>query len=375
MPRQNHGPYLTDQPNDFGLWEIRWTEDGRSKRKSTGTANRRIAQRVLASFLESLDPDAVGPAGALTAEKAIDAYLLDKTDVCDLKVQRMTFGLLKAHFGDLALGEIDDEDARAYITARAAGKVSFKDENGEIRGGHKGRGGTVRRELVMLRTAIAHCVKKRKFKDGAGRPLLTAAHIPHYDLPAAPPPKDRWLSRAEASAFLAACQPEGVDRLTREYRYVAMLLYTASRTTPVEKLTWDRIDLDNGLINFRAPGERVTRKRRGFVPIGSELRPILERAKREAATPYYLDKPIQPESRWRAAAKRAGLVGADGGLTVSPHVLRHSFATWAAQDGVPLYTIAGILHDCIATVEKSYAHHSPDHLRKAVDRAILEKAA
>jgi integrase len=232
----------------------------------------------------------------------------------------------------------------------------------------------MRRELALLRTAVNHCVKMKTFKDQGGRTLLHAADLNFVDLPAAPPPRDRWLTRAEASAFLAACQPSDQARLSREYRYIAMLLYTASRTSPVETLTWDRILLDRDLINFRAPGERITKKRRGYVPIGAELKPILERAYRERTSDFYLDEPGQPEAGWRRAAKAAGLVDDTGKLTVTPHVLRHTWATWAAQDGVSLFEIAGVLHDTIATVERAYAHHCPDHLRNAVDRNILAAA-
>jgi integrase len=52
---------------------------------------------------------------------------------------------------------------------------------------------------------------------------------------------------------------------------------------------------------------------------------------------------------------------------VTPHTFRHTWATWAAQRGVPLFEIAGMLGDTMKTVEKNYAHHHPDHLRGAVN--------
>lgn len=373
MPRQNEGPYLSDRPNAHGIWEIRWTADGRSKRKSTGQTDRRLAQRALAeAVLASLD----GPltAAGVTCRQVFDAYLEDRIDV-DRTIQALTFNTLGAFFGELVIGEIEEADLRRFGVDRAAGRVTFLDAEGRIRGGRKASPGTVRRELIMLRAAINHCIRKKRFKDSSGRPLLTPAHLPDIDLPAAPPPRDRWLSRKEASAWLAACQPADATRLTRDYRYVAVMLHTAARKMSVVKLTWDRIDLEQGLINFRAPGERITKKRRGFVPIGAELRPILERAHRERVSNYLLDKPTAPRRGWETAAKVAGLVDATGRLTVSPHVCRHTWASWAAQDGVPLYVIAGVLHDTVATVQRTYAHHQPEHLRSAVDRPIFGAAA
>ena len=62
-----------------------------------------------------------------------------------------------------------------------------------------------------------------------------------------------------------------------------------------------------------------------------------------------------------AAATRAGL------SAVTPHVLRHTAATWMAIAGVPLQEIARFLGNSLAMVEKVYAKHSPDYLRRAAD--------
>ena len=55
------------------------------------------------------------------------------------------------------------------------------------------------------------------------------------------------------------------------------------------------------------------------------------------------------------------------GGRITPHTLRHSWATQAARAGVSMWEIAGVLGDTIATVSRVYAHHSPDHLRSAVN--------
>ena len=44
-----------------------------------------------------------------------------------------------------------------------------------------------------------------------------------------------------------------------------------------------------------------------------------------------------------------------------PHILRHSRATHLLQDGVSIYEVAKLLGDTIATVERVYGHHAPDH--------------
>jgi integrase len=362
VSRRNEGPYLSDDPNAHGVYEIRWTENGRSKRKSTGEADYRRAQRVYAEFI--LAVQGVSKAQRLTAGMVIDAYLADKTGVLAVDSQMVTFGHLRAFFGDKVVVEINKDDVAEYLQARADGRVSFTDAQGKLRGGVVAGSGTVRRELGMLLSAVNHCIAEKKFKTLDGSPLLRPGDKPAIRLPPAPPPRDHWLTRDQAKRLLAACQPDPGARLTREYRYAVMMLYTASRKEPVESLTWDRILLGQGLVDFAEPGRKVTKKRRGWVPIAAELLPILQRAYDERQGEFYLDAPRPPYHAFRRAVKRAG-------VKASPHVLRHTWATWAAQDGVPLYEIAGVLHDTITTVEKHYAHHCPDHLRGAVNRPMF----
>jgi integrase len=62
----------------------------------------------------------------------------------------------------------------------------------------------------------------------------------------------------------------------------------------------------------------------------------------------------------RDAAARAGLPG------ITPHVFRHTAATWMAQARVPLWEIAGMLgHTNPRMLEETYGHHHPDHLANA----------
>ncbi len=54
------------------------------------------------------------------------------------------------------------------------------------------------------------------------------------------------------------------------------------------------------------------------------------------------------------------------GIKASPHVLRHTAATWLMMDGVPLSEVARLLGDIEKTDETVYGKHLPDYLRRAV---------
>ena len=52
---------------------------------------------------------------------------------------------------------------------------------------------------------------------------------------------------------------------------------------------------------------------------------------------------------------------------VTPHVLRHTAATWAMQNGGDLWQIAGFLGMTVEMLERVYGHHHPDFQRGAAE--------
>jgi len=49
------------------------------------------------------------------------------------------------------------------------------------------------------------------------------------------------------------------------------------------------------------------------------------------------------------------------------HTLRHTFASWLAIEGVPLYTIQILMGHKTIEMTQRYAHLCPDHKRKAIN--------
>lgn len=359
MPRHNNGPYLSASPNSAGFYEIRWTEGGRSQRRSTGERDARQAQQVFARFLSQAalrDEDE----SVLTIGEVIDIYILEKVPefLGNKDAATSSLEMVKAGLGDILVNKLTVQDVNAYVAARAGGRIRYTDFRGRERGGRQATPGSVRIELGRLVSAINYCVATKQ---------LEAKHRPYIRLPRATPAKDRWLTREEAARLLAAAQPDPAARLTRAYRFIAVGLYTAARRETIETLPWSRIYLkgDRSYIDFQDPARPVTRKRRGVVPVGPELLAVLERASKERVSDWFLDRPTVIQDPFDKAAERAGLEG------VTPHTLRHTWATWAAQDGVSLFEIAGVLHDTVSTVEKRYIKHCPNHLRTAVARQLL----
>ena len=220
--------------------------------------------------------------------------------------------------------------------------------------------GTARRELGTLAAAQAFMVR-----DGR----LT--HAVPVTLPPKPESKDRWLTVNEAARLLGAARnADGRARLHLPL-FILIALYTGARKEAILSLRWPQVDMERGRINFALPGVRQTKKRRAHIPLPDKLRPFLryawERRSSDTGTVLHIGgKPIQRiDKGFRATVERAGLEG------VTPHTLRHTRGTWLAQEGLPMWEIAGWLAQDPNTTARIYAHHSPDYMeaaKRAADR-------
>jgi integrase len=63
-----------------------------------------------------------------------------------------------------------------------------------------------------------------------------------------------------------------------------------------------------------------------------------------------------------AVVKAAGL-----SVDVTPHILRHTCATWLMQKGVDLWDAAGFLGMTVQQLESTYGHHHPDFQHEAAE--------
>jgi integrase len=72
-----------------------------------------------------------------------------------------------------------------------------------------------------------------------------------------------------------------------------------------------------------------------------------------------------------AAVKAAGLPNT-GPDRITPHVLRHTAASWAMQNGGDEAKIADYLGMTVEMLRKVYGHHHPDYQHEAVE-AITAK--
>ena len=227
---------------------------------------------------------------------------------------------------------------------------------------------TVDRELTVLRAAL-----KAVFDAGE----LT--RLPPLAVPGDRPGRDFALSEADGDRLLAAADAAAPH--LRLFTYLA--LFTAGRAGALLELAWDQIDLGvRPRIRLNPEGREQTDKGRAIVPAANRLAVVLREARAVAEAAGTLDLPVVHWRRrqvrsvrkgFRALVKAAGL-SVTGRTRVTPHVLRHTAATWMAMRGVPLARVAQFLGQKIERTTERYIQWTPEYLedaRAALDRESL----
>jgi integrase len=210
----------------------------------------------------------------------------------------------------------------------------------------------MRRELNVLRTAINYAHKHGRLT----RPVAV-------ELPEAPEPRDRWLTRKEAARLLRAALRSHKARLYLPL-FILLAIYTGRRKEAILALRWPQVNLEAGTINFEQG--RRSRKRKGAIPIPPRLLPHLKSARRRGTEIGYVlhvngERIGDIKKGFEAACTRAGL------YDVTPHVLKHTAITWAMQNCIDLWQASGFFATSIPTLIRVYGHHHADHMREAAE--------
>ena len=126
--------------------------------------------------------------------------------------------------------------------------------------------------------------------------------------------------------------------------------------------------MHKGIFYRRPRGVRETKKRRPPVPLPRRLLAHLRRWKQlgiaKHAVVEWNGKPVASVRKsFEAAVVAAGI-----DRHITPHILRHTAATWAMQRGVNVWDAAGWLGMSPEVLERVYGHHHPDFQRDAAEK-------
>jgi integrase/recombinase XerD len=168
------------------------------------------------------------------------------------------------------------------------------------------------------------------------------------------------LSFREVERLLAS--PVGDDRISIRDKALLELLYASGlRVSEIAELVLEDLHFDAGYLRCRGKGSKTR-----IVPFGGDAESALQRYLSEARPQFlragggdhvfltYRGRAFTRKGLWKLIKQYARRAGID--RSVSPHTLRHSFASHLLANGAPLRVIQEMLgHADIATTQV-YTH-------------------
>lgn len=290
----------------------------------------RDAEASVAAFLEHL----VAVRGL--SARTVDAYGRDLTALG---------AYLAAHDGK-SPAAVSEESLTAWLRAQKAAGLAPA---------------TRARRLAAVRAFLRYLRDERLREDDPGLRLPA---------PRRRRPLPRVLGEADVERLLASPDP-ATPRGLRDRAMLELLYASGLRVSELCTLHTGQIDLRRGLVRVIGKGSRER-----IVPAGAQalaaLREYLERGRPalhprgDTLFPGRAGRPMTRQNFWVQLRRLGRAAGIDPDR-LSPHVVRHSFATHLVEHGADLRTVQQLLgHRDISTTE-IYTHVARERLRQLYD--------
>ncbi|NEW39753.1 site-specific tyrosine recombinase XerD [Nocardia cyriacigeorgica] len=278
-----------------------------------------------------------------------------------LTAYRRDLGRYRDFLAGRGIGELDavaESDVAEFTMALRAGGA-----------GHPPlAAGSVARALIAVRGL-------HRFATAEG---LTSTDVAHAVKPPAPGrrlpkalPFDDVLKLLEAAGGDCGTSGDGVARGLRDRALLELLYSTGARISEMVGLDVDDLDMTERAVVLRGKGGKQR-----IVPIGRPAlaavdgylvrgRPVLAARGRGNAGALFLNARggrLSRQSAWQvlqSAAERSGI-----GASVSPHTLRHSFATHLLDGGADVRVVQELLGHASVTTTQIYTLVTVSTLRE-----------
>ena len=343
-----------------GIWYVHFSGSQRDEKSSLRTKDQKEADERFKGWLEQdflekamCEDPTISFCLDLWMEQWIQGNMLSEVRYPSV------VNNLKCHFGDKTVSKIEMEDSKEYAVLRRSGVIGTK----------PAAEGTIRHELVKLRACLRFMMERVEPRERR----IDPKQVPYIVLPKNSPPRELVLTREQLQLLYGYCMEDfarvgsrhqgPAGWLTREARFVILAIETAARKTALLELTWDLVDMDRRILQLNPVGREQTSKSRPTIRMSSKLMMMLERIYPLRKNDMILDTKTEITHGLKRILNDVGITE-----DVSPHTFRHTWATHASEEGVPMKKIAKFLGDSEETVRKNYEHLSPDFLDDVVDR-------
>jgi integrase/recombinase XerC len=225
---------------------------------------------------------------------------------------------------------------------------------------------TIARKLATLRSFYKFLVKRNRLSSNPVMAVRTPKQdkrLPHFleyeevKKLLETPPMDNWLG-------------------ARDRAIMETLYSTGVRVSELVALNMDDVDFLGEVVHIRGKG-----KKERIVPIGTSALQVIQhymefRNKRAHSNPNFDSKVLFVNKHGRRLSTRSvrrkmdkylKLAGLD--ISISPHTLRHSFATHMLNNGADLRSVQELLgHQSLSTTQ-IYTHLTTRKLKETYDKA------
>jgi integrase len=216
---------------------------------------------------------------------------------------------------------------------------------------------TVKKIFGVLRQAVQQAIR-----DGLHDRLNPFSAAAGFRIEGAVPKCERFLTRDEADRLLDLLKAKPV------WHDMAFLsLHTGIRLTELYKLAGHDLQPDGktAIIQSKCGGKQV-------LYLTSQAAAVI-RARSGAPSDLLFPEARRSVQHFYAIVKRSGLnAGAAGKIhRVWFHTLRHTFASWLAQNGVDLFVIQKLMRHSSVTMTQRYAHLCSSNLTQGLETISL----
>ena len=323
------------------------------RRGAAGRSSRPEAGRALAP---------VTIASPSRLERAIEAYLTFLT--VERGLAPATIRAYRADLGDFAA-------ARGTTRAWAGGPdAALRYLAARTRRGRRTDPGLAPTSLRRRAAAI-----RGFYRFAFGEGLIQLDVAAHLDLPRMPRLLPETLTRAEMERLLGAAPADGLlDRALLELLYAAGL-----RISEALRLDLEDVSLDGAFVRVIGKGDRER-----LVPVGEvaidALRTWLDGPRAALVEAHHVEpvrggpmflgrsgRRLARQQAWAIVKRAAAAAGLSG--RVSPHTLRHSFATHLLEGGADLRIVQELLGHASISTTQLYTHVTGERIREVYARA------
>ncbi len=204
--------------------------------------------------------------------------------------------------------------------------------------------------------------------------LLIDGHIKKHpaenlDTPAMGFYLPKFMSEDEVEELLA--QPDVTQEMGLRDRAILEMMYASGlRVSEAANLRIDDIDIDAGILTCKGKGNKERKVPLGKSAVEWVKSHLARRRKREHIEIRNLFvtselRPINRQTIFRFIKEYAEKAGLED---ISPHTLRHSFATHLLQHGADSRSVQAMLGHADISTTQIYTHITDQHLRKTYQK-------